>query len=309
MLDIASRAAGDCTDGPVEDLLHCSARCIGAAVGGRGPRRHPSISGPARSSSCARASTASTRATSPSAREGFTLPRGRRLALGALARACASPPSSSTPGHFGRKRFNDDGAAAHLALSRCCPIRDHTGVNQVFVDYAGLDALRLRAGRQVVRLDNQRWVSDNDFRQMPQLFDGVGRHLHRASPTLAARRATSGGSARHVRQRGDAQAHAAATRRGTRRPATRVSAYACFHDQARQRRLHRASPTTRTASPGAARRGHGAAPARRFELRLHRRGRAAARLRRRRRAHRRAATGALGGGAAPGAGRCATTTS
>ncbi|HUP31351.1 MAG TPA: alginate export family protein, partial [Usitatibacter sp.] len=45
--------------------------------------------------------------------------------------------------------------------------------NQVHLEYSGIDALRVRLGRQVVRLENQRWVSDNDFRQIPQLFDGV----------------------------------------------------------------------------------------------------------------------------------------
>jgi hypothetical protein len=46
-------------------------------------------------------------------------------------------------------------------------------VNQAHVEYAGLEGLRLRLGRQIVRVDNQRWVSDNDFRQVPQVFDGV----------------------------------------------------------------------------------------------------------------------------------------
>jgi hypothetical protein len=31
----------------------------------------------------------------------------------------------------------------------------------------------VKLGRQRVRLDNQRWVSDNDFRQIPMLFDGI----------------------------------------------------------------------------------------------------------------------------------------
>jgi len=31
----------------------------------------------------------------------------------------------------------------------------------------------VRGGRMRARMDNQRWVSDNDFRQIPQLFDGV----------------------------------------------------------------------------------------------------------------------------------------
>jgi hypothetical protein len=41
------------------------------------------------------------------------------------------------------------------------------------VEYAGFDGWRVRGGRLQVRMDNQRWISDNDFRQIPQLFDGV----------------------------------------------------------------------------------------------------------------------------------------
>jgi hypothetical protein len=46
-------------------------------------------------------------------------------------------------------------------------------MNQAHVEHAGSGGLRLRLGRQVVRFENQRWVSDNDFRQVPQVFDGV----------------------------------------------------------------------------------------------------------------------------------------
>jgi hypothetical protein len=74
---------------------------------------------------------------------------------------------------IGRKRFNDE---ADLRLTSPYPLLPdprYTGVNQLYADYTGLDALRVRLGRQAVRMDNQRWVSDNDFRQIPQLFDGV----------------------------------------------------------------------------------------------------------------------------------------
>jgi hypothetical protein len=47
------------------------------------------------------------------------------------------------------------------------------GVNRLFLDYTGLPETRVRAGRQVVRLDNQRFIGDYDFGQMPQLLDGV----------------------------------------------------------------------------------------------------------------------------------------
>jgi hypothetical protein len=47
------------------------------------------------------------------------------------------------------------------------------GINRLYLDYVGLPETRVRAGRQVVRLDNQRFVGDYDFAQMPQLLDGV----------------------------------------------------------------------------------------------------------------------------------------
>jgi hypothetical protein len=46
-------------------------------------------------------------------------------------------------------------------------------VNQAFPEYSGFDGWRFRGGRLRMRMDNQRWISDNDFRQIPQLFDGV----------------------------------------------------------------------------------------------------------------------------------------
>jgi hypothetical protein len=73
--------------------------------------------------------------------------------------------------HWGPKRFDDEfipGGPYPLL-----PDPRYTGVNQAHVEYTGLEGMRLRAGRQVVRIDNQRWVSDNDFRQTPQLFDGI----------------------------------------------------------------------------------------------------------------------------------------
>lgn len=74
--------------------------------------------------------------------------------------------------HLGSKRFNDDPAQLATSPYPLLPDPRHTGVNQAHVEGA-LGALRLRAGRQVLRFDNQRWVSDNGFRQVPQLFDGA----------------------------------------------------------------------------------------------------------------------------------------
>lgn len=50
---------------------------------------------------------------------------------------------------------------------------DYTGVNQLYVDWTGLPATRLRLGRQSVKLDNVRFVGNVEFRQVMQVFDGV----------------------------------------------------------------------------------------------------------------------------------------
>ena len=75
--------------------------------------------------------------------------------------------------HLGRKSFNDDPAILATSPFPLLPDPRYTGVNQAHVEYAWPGDLRLRLGRQIVRVDNQRWVSDNDFRQVPQVFDGV----------------------------------------------------------------------------------------------------------------------------------------
>jgi hypothetical protein len=69
------------------------------------------------------------------------------------------------------KRFND--TFSPTSPYPLLPDPKTTDFNQVHVEYAGLADTRIRVGRQLVRMDNQRWVSDNDFRQIPQLFEGV----------------------------------------------------------------------------------------------------------------------------------------
>ncbi len=76
-------------------------------------------------------------------------------------------------GPFAQDDFNTDGAAFATSPYPLLPDPKHNGANRVFVDYTGIDSTPMRLGRQVARLGNQRWVSDNDFRQIPQLFDGV----------------------------------------------------------------------------------------------------------------------------------------
>ena len=75
--------------------------------------------------------------------------------------------------HIGPKHFNDDPSQLPSSPYPLLPDPRHTGLNQAYVEYANAEGWRLKAGRQVVRMDNQRWISDNDFRQIPQLFDGA----------------------------------------------------------------------------------------------------------------------------------------
>ena len=75
-------------------------------------------------------------------------------------------------GHWGDDAFNDDPADIPISPYPLLPDPRHTGVNRAYVEYAH-EGWRARVGRQRVALDNQRWVSDNDFRQVPQLFDGA----------------------------------------------------------------------------------------------------------------------------------------
>ena len=48
-----------------------------------------------------------------------------------------------------------------------------TDINQLFVDWSGIKNTKFRLGRQVVNLDNVRFVGDIAFRQNTQVFDGI----------------------------------------------------------------------------------------------------------------------------------------
>lgn len=50
---------------------------------------------------------------------------------------------------------------------------DHTEVNQVFLDYTGFEDILLRAGRQEVNLDNQRFVGSVAWRQNHQTVEAA----------------------------------------------------------------------------------------------------------------------------------------
>lgn len=50
---------------------------------------------------------------------------------------------------------------------------DYTDINQLFIDWTGIKNTKVRLGRQVVNLDNVRFIGDIAFRQNTQVFDGV----------------------------------------------------------------------------------------------------------------------------------------
>ena len=50
---------------------------------------------------------------------------------------------------------------------------DNTDVNQFFLDYAGLADTLVRGGRQAIKLDNERFIGNVEFRQVMQVFNGV----------------------------------------------------------------------------------------------------------------------------------------
>lgn len=74
---------------------------------------------------------------------------------------------------IGARRLNDDPAQFFASEYPLLPDPPVSGINQLFVDYSGLESTRIRVGRQILRVDNQRFISDVDFRQTPQVFDGA----------------------------------------------------------------------------------------------------------------------------------------
>ncbi len=76
------------------------------------------------------------------------------------------------------KRFSDNPAAFDSPYP-LLPDPRYTGLNAAHITWTPSPDLMARAGRQSVKLGNERHVSDDNFRQVPQLFDGL---LLRGSP-------------------------------------------------------------------------------------------------------------------------------
>jgi len=132
--------------------------------------------------------------------------------------------------HPGPSHFNDDPASFATSPYPLLPDPRYNGVNQAYVDYSGEEGLHARLGRQIVRLENQRWVSDNDFRQIPQVFDGVALAYDaiervRLSASYFDRVRTTSGTANKLRL-------TLLDAAWNPTPVHSISAYAVLHDQA-----------------------------------------------------------------------------
>jgi hypothetical protein len=132
--------------------------------------------------------------------------------------------------HIGSKRFNDDGAQFASSPYPLLPDPRYAGLNRAWIEYDAPGATRLRVGRQRVRLGNQRWVSDNDFRQVPQLFDGV----EVVNTALSGTELSAGRYWRVRTTSGDLDSLRLTLVRAAWNPAPgqSLSAYGVFHDQA-----------------------------------------------------------------------------
>lgn len=90
-------------------------------------------------------------------------------------------------GIVGPKRLNDDPRRFASSPYPLLPDPARQGINQLHLDYSGFDATKIRIGRQILELDDERFISDVDFRQTPQVFDGVtvnSQHLANAELTV-----------------------------------------------------------------------------------------------------------------------------
>lgn len=74
-------------------------------------------------------------------------------------------------GHLGAANYNDTLNGRTTLPTVADP--DYTGLNQLYAEYAGLEDTVLRLGKQVIRLDNLRFVGNVDFRQTMQTFSGL----------------------------------------------------------------------------------------------------------------------------------------
>lgn len=75
-------------------------------------------------------------------------------------------------GHLWDEEFNDTKNKKTKYPTIADP--ENTDFNQLYLDYTGLPDTRLRVGKQSIKLDNVRFVGNVEFRQVMQVFTGVG---------------------------------------------------------------------------------------------------------------------------------------
>ncbi|MCC7548281.1 MAG: alginate export family protein [Burkholderiales bacterium] len=73
--------------------------------------------------------------------------------------------------HFSEQEFATTRTDPRFAEYPIVADPEDTDINQLFVDYTGIDATRLRLGRQSIKLDNVRFVGNVEFRQVMQVFN------------------------------------------------------------------------------------------------------------------------------------------
>jgi hypothetical protein len=76
---------------------------------------------------------------------------------------------------YNQPEHNNGTALSSLDKQQYANIVDpgFTDVNQLYLDWTGIKNTKLRIGRQIVNLDNVRFVGDIAFRQNTQVFDGI----------------------------------------------------------------------------------------------------------------------------------------
>jgi len=72
---------------------------------------------------------------------------------------------------LGPQHFNDSAVASTRYPTVADP--GDTDINQLYVDYAGVTATRIRFGRQSLKLDNVRHIGNVEFRQVMQVLTGL----------------------------------------------------------------------------------------------------------------------------------------
>jgi hypothetical protein len=81
-------------------------------------------------------------------------------------------PYTSTPGYVGYPGYAGYGTwgAGYYPLIED---PDITNFNRLYLDYLGVPHTLIRAGRQLLAIDNQRFIGDYEFGQLPQSFIGA----------------------------------------------------------------------------------------------------------------------------------------